>query len=389
MTRPSERPTVRTPKPTQRTLSVRIDDALRRRLERARQLMASTTGKHISMSTIAKQFLESGRENRLDVVPLLAHPTDALLEIRRRGEAQQLLSRAQWCVLVDCVRDGMEASSHQAPNPVSRDSMLTVLDAFLAVYDLRTERTSPRDAWYVGHLPSDCRPTAATRAGRLGHATADVVRRTVTETRRRVSDQLLDATPCVPRLAGQNLVMLLDDEPPPGLEAMNRALWPSWSGLWRLAARGHYVVTRQPVRERSSQRQIMPQPAIPSITEGPYRLSFAREGEDAFSVLLSFPGPRGPRYPVRGYPAITEFQAMLARLASGATQSWSGAHFAGGVADSNEHGPACWFRAHDNGITLRVSLEEWQSVRALVGRAWDLPDIRTAWDALAREYGEL
>jgi hypothetical protein len=389
MTRPSVTPTARTRKPPQRTLSVRIDDALRRRLERARQLMASTTGKHISMSTIAKQFLESGRDHRLDVVQLLAHPTDALLEIRRRGEAHQLLSRAQWCVLVHFVRHGLEACSRDAPNPVSRHSVVAVLDAFLAVYDLRTERTSPRDAWYVGHLPPDCRPTAATRASRLGHATADVVRRTVTETRRRVCDPLLDATSCLPRLAGQNLVMLLDDEPPPGLEAMNRALWPSWSGLWRLAARGHYVVTRQPVRERSSQRQVMPQPAIPSITEGPYTLSFAREGDDAFSVQLSFPGIRGPRYPVRGYPAITEFQAMLALLASGATQSWCGVHFAGGVAESAEHGPACWFRAHDNGITLRVSPEEWQSVRALVGRAWDLPDIWTAWDALAREYGEL
>src|ERR1700738_270275 len=118
MTRPSVSPTVRMRKPQQRTLSVRVDDALRRRLERARQLMASTTGKHISMSTIAKQCLESGRDHRLDVVQLLAHPTDALLEIRRSREAHQLLSRAQWCVLVHFVRHGLEACSCDAPNPV-------------------------------------------------------------------------------------------------------------------------------------------------------------------------------------------------------------------------------------------------------------------------------
>jgi hypothetical protein len=118
-----------------------------------------------------------------------------------------------------------------------------------------------------------------------------------------------------------------------------------------------------------SQRQVMPQPAVPCISEGPYRLSFALEGDDEFYLLLSFPGPRGPRYPVRGYPAITEFQAMLSLLASGATQSWSGAHFAGGVAESNEHGPVCWFRAHDNGITLRCrqttgnSCARWWTVR--------------------------
>jgi len=28
-------------------------------------------------------------------------------------------------------------------------------------------------------------------------------------------------------------------------------------------------------------------------------------------------------------------------------------------------------------------------VNALMRRAWDIPDIGTAWDALAREYGEL
>jgi hypothetical protein len=49
----------------------------------------------------------------------------------------------------------------------------------------------------------------------------------------------------------------------------------------------------------------------------------------------------------------------------------------------------CWFRAHDNGITFRLSQEAWRSVHALMRRAWDMPDIRTAWDALALAYGEL
>jgi len=61
----------------------------------------------------------------------------------------------------------------------------------------------------------------------------------------------------------------------------------------------------------------------------------------------------------------------------------------GGVSESEEQGSVYWFRAHDNGITLRCSPEQWRSVHALMRRAWELPDIRTAWDALAREYGEL
>ena len=119
-------------------------------------------------------------------------------------------------------------------------------------------------------------------------------------------------------------------------------------------------------------------------------LSFAREGRHELSVLLSFPGDLGPRYPIRGYPMITEFLAMLAVLASDVSnRSWTGGYFVGGVADSEAHGPVCWFRAHDNGITFRLSPEEWRSVHALMRRAWDMPDIRTAWDALALAYGEL
>jgi hypothetical protein len=87
---------------------------------------------------------------------------------------------------------------------------------------------------------------------------------------------------------------------------------------------------------------------------------------------------------------ITEFLAMLAVLASDVSnRSWTGGYFVGGVADSEAHGPVCWFRAHDNGITFRLSPEEWRSVHALMRRAWDMPDIRTAWDALALAYGEL
>jgi hypothetical protein len=72
-------------KPQQHTLSVRISDTLRLRLERAKRLMVSTTGKRVSTSAIAKQLLESAREDRLEVVDLLAHPIDTLLQIRRKG----------------------------------------------------------------------------------------------------------------------------------------------------------------------------------------------------------------------------------------------------------------------------------------------------------------
>ena len=88
-------------KTQQQTLSVRISDSLRRRLERARQLTASKTGEPVSTSEIAKQFLESARDDRLEVADLLAEPTDSLSQIRRKGEAGASLSRAEWTAPFD------------------------------------------------------------------------------------------------------------------------------------------------------------------------------------------------------------------------------------------------------------------------------------------------
>jgi hypothetical protein len=87
MKRPSLTDRVTTREPQQHTLSIRVSDTLRLRLERVKQLMMSTTGNQVSTSAIAKQFLESAREERLEVVELLAHLTDTLLQIRRKGDA--------------------------------------------------------------------------------------------------------------------------------------------------------------------------------------------------------------------------------------------------------------------------------------------------------------
>ena len=69
---------------------------------------------------------------------------------------------------------------------------------------------------------------------------------------------------------------------------------PGRTRIGRLAARGHYFVKKEPLRAASIPKDAFYQPPIPSVKEGEYSLSFARgEGND-FSLLLSFPGPRGP-----------------------------------------------------------------------------------------------
>ena len=164
-------------KPQQQTLSIRIDEDLRRRLERARQLASVKTGEPVSTSEIAKQFLESARDDRLEVADLLADPTDSLLHIRRKGADGRVLSRAEWTTIAHFVRLGLEASSAQTPNPVSRESLLAILDAFLACHALCKDQESRLGLFYLGNLPPECRPAPSKRPARTAPADSEMVRR--------------------------------------------------------------------------------------------------------------------------------------------------------------------------------------------------------------------
>src|SRR3989441_5196956 len=240
-------------KPTQgQTLSLRISDALFARLERAKQLMSSKKGDSVSTSEVAKQLLESAREDRFEVADLMAKPTDTLLEIRRKGEAQHILSRAEWILLAHFVQKGLEAYTERTPNPVSNESLIAVLDAFLAVYELRTDRTSTRDAYYVNNLPSECRPAKAKGADDSERVTSETVRRTVAETRKRLSDP---AVKWDTFLAGRNLLILLEDEKLPAADAVNRALRPFFPVLWRPAPRGPHCPPQKTLRAQSTRHR--------------------------------------------------------------------------------------------------------------------------------------
>ena len=370
----------------QQTISLRISDALRARLDRAKELMSTKAGEAVTTSDVAKQFLESAREDRLEVVELMAQPVETLLQIRRKGEAQHVLSRAEWTILAYFVQQGLEAFSDRTPNPVSRESLTVVLDAFLAAYEIRKESISKLDEFYLGNLLAEFRPPKT--RGTEEQPTAENVLKAVLETRKRLSDP---ATKSEPLLVGRNLYVILDEEKLAGAEALDRALRPFWPILWRLAARGHYFLKHEPLRLPSTAKESFYQPPIPSVKEGEFSLSFARGEGSEFSLLLSFPGPRGPMYPIGGYPKITEFRAMLAALTRDGSARWKGEYFFGYVA-SFEDGKAkedVWFRAHANGITFGFSEKEWKSVQTLFRRAWEIPEVRMAWDELALEYGEL
>lgn len=95
------------------------------------------------------------------------------------------------------------------PNQMLSDSLAGVLDAFAAAYDLRTDAATGRDPYYFGNLPPECRPASA--RGELHDVpTAETVRQTVAETRRRLGDS---NKPFFPLLVGRNLRVLLPPEP--------------------------------------------------------------------------------------------------------------------------------------------------------------------------------
>lgn len=369
----------------QQTLSVRISEALRMRLERAKQLMPSRTGESVSTSEIAKQLLESAREDRLEVVDLMAEPTKTLLEIRRKGEAEHVLSKAEWSVLAHFVQQGLEAFSSTTPSPVSRESVNAVLDAFLAVYEFR-KGPSTWDQYYLGNLPWDCVPVKDKSLGLPEKATPEIVRRTVVETRRRFNEPRSKGNPL---FSGRNLYVLIEEEYMSGADTLNRALRPYWPALWRLAARGHYYLQNVPIREKGRASGSFFKPPIPSLTESGYALSFARGDGNDFSVLLSFPGPLAPMYPLGSYPILAEFRAMLAALdPESSTPSWEGVRFYGYLVERGKE-RQYWFRAHENGITFGFSEKDWTAVRELFRRAWEIPDLLAMWNGLILEYGEL
>jgi hypothetical protein len=167
---------------------------------------------------------------------LLAVPTDALRRVRRKAEAGRVLSRTEWTVVAHFGQHGMETVAMANPNRLSTESLMAVLDAFAAVYDMRQEPDTRQDAYYLGNLPVECRPAAVTDEAPISEA----VRTAVAETRRRLRER---APRCLPWLAARNLRVLLAEDRLPGAAVIHRALRPHWPVLWRLAVHGHNALT--------------------------------------------------------------------------------------------------------------------------------------------------
>jgi hypothetical protein len=364
------------------TLSLRISEALRSRLEGIRELVSRRKEESVTMSEVAKQLLEAAGDEHMEEVNLYQSPTESLLSIRRKVAEKRPLSKAEWAFVAQYVQRGMESAEK---NPISPESFAGVLEAFRALYPERKTHVM-HNGYYLGNLSLD----SYERQGTDDAAVLAGVEATI----RRVRES---ARPYTPVQCARNLYVLLDREQFASVETINATLAPYWPVLWRVAARGHFVYEKKPIRDTARPQELPGQPSFPPFVEGPYRLSVTVGEHSEMHLLLSFPGPMGPMYPLGPYPKIAEFRAMLSRLKAERKEIngysfdagfWNGERFFGYAVTESE-AAGYWFRAYENGITFGFTNEGWEQVRELFRKAWSNPELNAIWQKLGQEYGEL
>jgi hypothetical protein len=375
--------------PQQPVISIRISEALRSRLETLKEIMAAKSGEPVSTSEAAKQLLESAKEERLEFVNLLSEPTDSLVKIRGKADAKLPLSQAEWTLVAYYCQQGAELFANTGQTDISFESLAGILEASLAVYGLvsKQRKRSPMAPYLLTNLPSE-RQTEAKPSEEIAN---DDVRRAVNRT----IHTLKHATSETPRPVhtARLLYMILDNEKFLNIEKVNEALRPYWPILWRVCARGHYLRHGQPLTDRAfwgADFRLGNRGPLPSFQEGEYRLEFHRGPEAEFSIWLQFPGRFALQYPLYDYPRIAELRTILERLnLREQLIFWEGRYFLASTWLDEAEKVGVEFRSRDNGIALTFRHDDWQAIKSLFRRAWQAPEVRRLWDALAREYGEL
>ncbi len=364
-------------KTQQQTLSVRISDAMRRRLESARHLIAKKTGEPLSISEVANRFLETAQDDNFEASELFSRPTETLINIRRKLERGQSVSRAQWQVFGYYLQEGCESPTEEPQLP-SAESYAVLLEAFLAALALRTGKNPELDYEYLWNLVSEPLVPGT-------DVTVEAIIKAARQHIRRLRDSSSAARKWAPVFIGRNLRFLFSDERLRRIEALNETLRPHLTVLFRIAARGHYLREGRPVREQRVERDYTRErpPAPPPVVVGDSTLSISLADNNEFSMLLDLE-PQRVLYPLEPYPVIREFAAMLKALKPG-EQGWMGREFFGYTGQGRT---AFNFRRRRNGIVIAFSAEEWRALGELMDRALALPEMQLVVEDSSLAYGE-
>jgi len=363
--------------PQQQTLSIRISEALREYLERARRVLSNGRGSSASISEIAKMLLEQARNNPIDdgfeVVELLRNPTETLLGIRAKWEQQTGLSRAEWIVLGRYLEPGCEGLDADS-RPPSAESFIDLLEALLALVKVRKGESADRDQYYLAKLRACAYADSSDNSVAM---VGGVVQSLIRELRERNS-------PVRPVYVGRAIHVALQDEEFSGPAAINEALMPFFPALFRVAARGHWLQEHRPLRPHRKASEFpddgINASAFKPVCAGEFRLTtlLTNDGDLAMAVDMT---SREAFYPLGSFAQIREFAALLEQLSSGGI--WKGREFFGYTNACTSHSATrFYFRQRSNGIAFGFSPEEWNDLRGTSGKFLD----RLRWSPSLRNY---
>ena len=361
----------------QTTLSIRISEALRNRLERVKEMISESRGRSVSLSEAAKWYLESAQGERVEAAELLSRPTEALATMYRKWEQTRKLSRADWIVLSHYVQLACEDPIGY-PNLPGAQSFATVIEAFLAVWGLRKKSVRDLDHFYVRNLvDSSAEP--------LRIPDDPVPLDYILKACREILDVLrTPGSKLVPVFVGRILHVALRDESAAGIEAINRGLQPYWDTLWRLAARGHWFREKRPIRPTRPDLILRAAAPVPPVEVEGFRLSVVGTDEGDITMLLEM-APKHICYALSPYPIIREFATMVSDLVP--DTPWYGSRFTGFTQGRGSKARFV-FRDGSSGIVIDFSEAEWKSLRELFKEALRMSQIQPLLDSLALQYGE-
>ena len=367
---------MRSGQPQKSTLSIRVSESLRQHLEHARSLLANARDEGVSLSDVAKLLLETAVNDRLDhrfeAASLQIKPTLSLSRIRQKWELGYPLNHAEWLLLADYVRCGCEESCANPDLPAS-NSIAHVLMAFVGVRSLRMERGVELDRYYLGNL----------RWQGVNDRKLDP--ELVTDVVEQLLLQLQQASVRWNRgiFAARNLYIAIRDEKLSSIGGLNDVLKPYLPTLIRLAARGHWLRIRQPIR-RTYGGCCSSSFALQTLKSDSIRLDFfVSDGE--LQVIITFLH-KDVTYPLESYPLIRDFATMLKCLKFADQDRWNGSEFFG---YTNHGGERLTFCHRASGIMLGCAREEWDTLRNLFGEALSRREIEPVLSELSMAYGEI
>jgi len=194
---------------------------------------------------------------------------------------------------------------------------------------------------------------------------------------------------------GRNLYVALRDERLENVDSLNRALRPFLPVLYRIAARGHWLVEHRPIRRKRKQWEPIEAfpPLVPPVEEDDVRVSSSINDDGELHMILGLKSRR-ILYPLGPFPQIREFHSMVTTLSPGKT--WSGHYFQGFTNRSSADSAfelllpdTFFFREYSKGVQIEFGEEEWNALRRAFEQAMSLAELQPAMNELALAYGDV